>query len=104
MNAAKCIGAGLLAGALAGLVMTVVMLVLASVFNIATPLLIFGDRLSVLFTPERFFWLMGRVGGYNHMKQLGVGSVMFGQIAVGALGGGIYARYLRKISTFNLFV
>ncbi|MDQ6914164.1 MAG: molybdopterin-dependent oxidoreductase, partial [Verrucomicrobiota bacterium] len=91
MSSQKHVGAGFLAGAIAGLVMTVVMLVLASIFNLATPLAILGDRLSVLFTPERFFWIMGRVGGYNHMKQLGVGSAMFGQIMVGALGGAYYA-------------
>ena len=104
MSAAKRTWAGLLAGAMAGLVMTVVMLALASIFHLATPLVIFGDRASVFFTPESFFWLMGRVGGYNHMKQLGVGSVMFGQIFVGALGGAIYARYLEKISSLVIFV
>ncbi len=104
MLSQKHVGAGLLAGAIAGLVMTVVMLILASIFNLATPLAILGDRLSVLFTPERFFWIMGRVGGYNHMKQLGVGSAMFGQLVVGAIGGAIYARYLRKISIFVLLV
>ncbi len=33
---------------------------------------------------------MGRVGGYNHLKQLGVGSTIAGQIIVGALGGGLF--------------
>ncbi|MDQ2919818.1 MAG: molybdopterin-dependent oxidoreductase, partial [Verrucomicrobiota bacterium] len=98
MSAAKRIWAGLLAGAMAGLVMTAVMLALASIFNLATPLAIFGDRMSVFFTPETFFWLMGRVGGYNHMKQLGVGSVMFGQIVVGAVGGAFYASRAPRLS------
>ncbi len=98
MSSTKHVGAGLLAGAIAGLVMTVVMLILASIFNIATPLVILGDRLSVLFTPETFFWLMGRVGGYNHMKQLGVGSAMFGQIVVGAIGGAVYASRAPRLS------
>ena len=104
MSSSKHIGAGLLAGAMAGLVMTVVMLVLASVFNLATPLVIFGDRLSVIFTPERFFWLMGRVGGYNHMKQLGVSSVICGQIAVGALGGVVYGLHPRRTVSIGLFI
>ena len=60
---------------MAGLVMTAVMLLLASVFGLATPLTIMGDRLSVLFRRIQFLALMGRVGGYNRMKQLGVGSV-----------------------------
>ncbi|MGZ5002781.1 MAG: hypothetical protein ACXWBM_06270, partial [Chthoniobacterales bacterium] len=98
MSATKRICAGLFAGAMAGLVMTVVMLVLASVCSIATPLTIFGDRLSVFLSVEAFLRLMGRVGGYNHMKQLGVGSVMAGQIIVGALGGAIYGLKADSLS------
>jgi hypothetical protein len=32
---------------------------------------------------------MGNVGGYNHLKQLGVGSTIGGQLIVGAIGGTI---------------
>ena len=81
---------GLFAGIVAGIGMTIAMLVLAWAFNIATPLVILGDRLSVFISPKPFFWIMGRVGGYNHLKQLGVGSSMLGQILVGAIGGMIY--------------
>ena len=38
---------------------------------------------------------MGRVGGYNHLKQLGVGSTIAGQILVGALGGLFYGLTTR---------
>jgi DMSO/TMAO reductase YedYZ molybdopterin-dependent catalytic subunit len=96
MTRGRAIGAGLLAGAGAGLVMTVVMLLLADLFGIATPLAIFGDRLSVFIPADQFLSLMGRVGGYNHMKQLGVGSVILGQIVVGALGGMFYGVVARK--------
>ena len=92
----KTIGAGALAGFLAGLVMTVVMLVLAWLFGVATPLVIFGDRLSVFIPADTFLKLMGRVGGYNHMKQLGVGSVMAGQMIVGAIGGALYGLAKRR--------
>lgn len=80
---------GLLAGVVAGLVMTTAMLLLASL-GIATPLAIMGDRLSVFVPADAFLALMGKVGGYNHMKQLGVGSVIAGQILLGAVGGGVY--------------
>src|SRR5207253_7258508 len=63
---------------------------------IATPLVILGDRLSVFISPKPFFWIMGRVGGYNHLKQLGVGSSIFGQILVGAIGGIVYGLVRRK--------
>ncbi|MBX6325851.1 MAG: hypothetical protein IRY93_07425, partial [Chthoniobacterales bacterium] len=64
---------GLFAGLLAALVMTAAMLLLATL-GVATPLTIIGDRLSVFIPPGPFLSLMGRVGGYNHLKQLGVGS------------------------------
>src|SRR5437763_10493187 len=96
MRRGRAIGAGFISGAVAGLVMTAGMLLLASLFGVATPLAIFGDRLSVFIPADTFLSLMGRVGGYNHMKQLGVGSVIFGQILIGALGGIIYGLAARR--------
>jgi hypothetical protein len=81
MTKSKAIDAGLLAGALAGLIMTIVMLLLAWLFGVATPLAIMGDRLSVFIPADTFLSLMGRMGGYNHMKQLGVATL----ITVGGL-------------------
>lgn len=74
--------------------MTVTMLLLAW-FGIATPLAIIGDRLSVFIKPGPFLQLMGRVGGYNHLKQLGVGSTMAGQLIVSMLGGGLFGLLMR---------
>src|SRR6266704_6859391 len=91
----KAIAAGLLAGLVAGIAMTVVMLVLAC-FGVATPLAIIGDRLSVFISPGPFLSIMGRVGGYNHLKQLGVGSTMAGQLLPGALGGAIFGLFMRR--------
>src|SRR5437764_13570719 len=92
-NALLC---GLFAGVVAGIAMTFAMLLLAWAFDIATPLVILGDRLSVFISPKPFFWIMGRVGGYNHLKQLGVGSSIFGQILVGAIGGIVFGVISRK--------
>ena len=75
--------------------MTVVMLALAC-FGVATPLAIIGDRLSVFIKPGPFLSIMGRVGGYNHLKQLGVGSTMAGQLFVGALAGAIFGLLMRR--------
>jgi DMSO/TMAO reductase YedYZ molybdopterin-dependent catalytic subunit len=86
----KAILAGLLAGFVAGIVMTTAMLLLATL-GVATPLVIIGDRLSVFIPPGPFLSLMGKVGGYNHLKQLGVGSTIAGQLVVGAIGGAIFA-------------
>src|SRR5437868_6905280 len=96
MTRLRAIGAGFLAGLVAGLAMTVTMLLLAWLFGVATPLMIFGDRLSVFIRADTFLSLMGRVGGYNNMKQLGVGSVIVGQLLVGGLGGIIYGLVMRR--------
>src|ERR1700739_2877804 len=95
MSRTKALFAGLLAGVLAGIAMNVAMLLLA-VFGVATPLAIIGDRLSVFISPGPFLNLMGRVGGYNHLKQLGVGSTIAGQLLVATLGGGIFGLAARR--------
>src|SRR3954468_21696446 len=98
MTTTKAIGAGLLAGFVAAVVMTTAMLLLATL-GVATPLVIIGDRLSVLIPPGPFLSLMGKVGGYNHLKQLGVGSTIAGQLVVGAIGGAILAWFVRRNPT-----
>ena len=45
LSSLKGIAAGLLAGLIAGIAMTTVMLLLAWLFGVATPLTIIGDRL-----------------------------------------------------------
>jgi len=95
MGKSKAFSAGLLAGLVAGIAMMVVMLLLA-LCGVATPLAIIGDRLSVFIEPGPFLALMGRVGGYNHLKQLGVGSAMAGQLLVSMLGGGIFGLFMRQ--------
>jgi DMSO/TMAO reductase YedYZ molybdopterin-dependent catalytic subunit len=95
VSTTKAICAGLLAGFVAAVVMTTVMLLLATL-GVATPLVIIGDRLSVFIPPGPFLSLMGKVGGYNHLKQLGVGSTIAGQLLVGAIGGAIFALFVRR--------
>src|SRR5947199_7604314 len=110
MSKTRAFSAGLLAGLLAAIAMTVMMLLLACL-GVATPLAIIGDRLSVFIPPGPFLSIMGRVGGYNHLKQLGVGSTLSGQIAVGALAGAIFGLFMRRrvvrppaVGTLAIFV
>jgi DMSO/TMAO reductase YedYZ molybdopterin-dependent catalytic subunit len=86
------------------------MLVLAAL-GVATPLAIIGDRISVFMKPGPFLALMGRVGGYNHLKQLGIGSTAGGILVVGALGGVVLGLFNRReetrlstVATVMLFV
>src|SRR5262249_21935080 len=83
------------AGFVAAVVMTTAMLLLATL-GVATPLVIIGDRLSVFISPGPFLSLMGKVGGYNHLKQLGVGSTIAGQLVVGAIGGALFGLFTRR--------
>ena len=110
MSKTRAVFAGLLAGIIAAIAMTVMMLLLACL-GVATPLAIIGDRLSVFIPPGPFLSVMGRVGGYNHLKQLGVGSTMAGQIAVGALAGAIFGLFMRRrigqrptVATLAIFI
>jgi DMSO/TMAO reductase YedYZ molybdopterin-dependent catalytic subunit len=89
------VSAGLVAGLVAAIAMIAMMLLLAC-FGVATPLVIIGDRLSVFIPPGPFLALMGKVGGYNHLKQLGVGSTIAGQLIVGAIGGGLFGYFMRR--------
>jgi DMSO/TMAO reductase YedYZ molybdopterin-dependent catalytic subunit len=95
MSKTGAILAGLLTGFVAGILMTTAMLLLAAL-GVATPLVIIGDRLSVFIPPGPFLSLMGKVGGYNHLKQLGVGSTIAGQLLVGAIGGAVFGWYVRR--------
>ena len=95
MTKTKAISDGLLAGFVAAVIMTTAMLFRA-ILGVATPLVIIGDRLSVFIPPGPFLSLMGKVGGYNHLKQLGVNSTIAGQLIVGAIGGAIFALFVRR--------
>jgi DMSO/TMAO reductase YedYZ molybdopterin-dependent catalytic subunit len=75
--------------------MTTAMLLLAT-FGVATPLVIIGDRLSVFIPPGPFLSLMGKVGGYTHLKELGVGSTIAGQLLFAAIGGAIFGVLARR--------
>src|SRR6058998_4145658 len=94
----KAIFAGLVAGLLGGILMTTAMLLLA-MLRVATPLVIIGDRLSVFIPPGPFLSLMGKIGGYNHLKQLGVGSTIAGQLLVAAIAGAIFGLFVRRNPT-----
>src|SRR5437879_9270762 len=74
--------------------MTTVMLLLGAL-GVATPLVIIGDRLSVFIPPGPVLSLMGKIGGYNHLKQLGVGSTIPGQLLVAATVGAIFGLFVR---------
>ena len=83
---------GGLAGLVAALAMTLVMLALRLLFGISPPPEMIPDRLAPTMSIEQFFALIGWFGGYNELKQFGIGSFLVGQLVVGTLLGVLYAR------------
>lgn len=71
--------------------MSLVLLLLRYLFGVATPSELVGDRIAPLLGVDRFLELLTRFGGYNNLKQIGVISVIGGQLVVGALGGLAYS-------------
>ncbi|MDQ3554785.1 MAG: molybdopterin-dependent oxidoreductase, partial [Chloroflexota bacterium] len=82
---------GLVTGIVAALLMTTVLLLLRTLFGLPTPAELVGDRFAPLIPARDFGGLISWAGGYNELKQLGVGSVLLGQLVTGAVGGMIYA-------------
>ena len=92
----KVLGIGLLIGFVAALGMTMTIAALRYLFYLPSPPELIGDRLAPLFTPEKFFELLFSYGGYNQLKIAGVRGVLIGQLAVGALGGLLYALIVER--------
>lgn len=65
--------AGLVAGLIAALLMTLVMIALRVGLRISPPPESIPDRLAPMIPVGTFLPLLGRVGGYNRLKQLGIG-------------------------------
>ncbi len=92
----KVLGAGSLAGLVAAICMTLAMALLRDVLGIATPAELVGDWLAPRLTIDAFFTLLFQYGGYSQLKQLGVTSVLAGQLAVGMIAGGAYAVIVQR--------
>jgi hypothetical protein len=95
----RTIGIGLLIGLVASSFMTLAMMALRYGLGLATPAELVGDRLAPTLTIQEFFALLSRYGGYTELKQVGVASVLAGQLAVGVLGGLLYALIARPRRT-----
>ena len=92
----KTLFAGLLAGLVAALLMTLVMALLRYSLGVASTFEMIGDRFAPFLPVDLFLQLQGILGGYDQMKQLGVGSAIAGQLAVGSLGGALYALVVTR--------
>jgi DMSO/TMAO reductase YedYZ molybdopterin-dependent catalytic subunit len=83
--------AGAASGLVAALAMMLAMMSLRLLSGVATAPELVGDRIAPLLPVDTFLYLLDLAGGYNELKQIGVVSVIAGQLAVGLLGGLWYA-------------
>ncbi|CAN5867965.1 hypothetical protein BH18ACI4_BH18ACI4_12330 [soil metagenome] len=95
-NRWKQLGAGALAGVVAAILLTLAVVLLRYLFGVASPSELVGDRIAPLLGIDRFLELLERFGGYNNLKQIGVMSVIGGQLVVGAVGGLGYAFIIER--------
>ncbi len=86
------LGIGALAGLVAGLVLTLAQLLARLWAGVAPPSELIGDRIAPLLPVQQFLSLLGLVGGYNQLKQLGIVGPTLGQLTLAAVLGIAYAR------------
>ncbi len=87
---------GALSGLVAVLALTLAQALLRLALGVSPPTELIGDRVAPLLGIERFFSLLELFGGYDQLKQFGVGSATLGQLALGVLLGAIYAGLVRR--------
>lgn len=86
----QAIALGALAGLFAALAMTLLMGATRFFLGIPTPAEMLGDAFIPLLNLDQFFALIGRFNGGNGIKQVGIGSVLLGQLVAGLAVGAIY--------------
>ncbi len=86
----QALALGALAGLFAALAMTLLMGAMRLFLGIPTPAEMLGDVFIPLLNLDQFFALIGRFGGGSGIKQVGIGSVLLGQVVAGTVVGAIY--------------
>ena len=87
---AGALALGALAGLFAALAMTLLMGATRFFLGIPTPAEMLGDVFIPTLNLDQFFMLINRFNGGSGIKQVGIGSVLLGQIVAGTVVGAIY--------------
>ncbi len=85
------LGVGALLGVVAALALTLTQALARLWLGVSPPTELVGDRFAPLLGIKRFFSLLSFFGGYNQLKQFGVGSATLGQLGLGLVLGAAYA-------------
>lgn len=86
------LGIGAVAGLVAGLVLTLAQLLARLWAGVGPPSELIGDRIAPLLPVQQFLSLLGFVGGYNQLKQLGIVGPTLGQLTLAVVLGIAFAR------------
>jgi DMSO/TMAO reductase YedYZ molybdopterin-dependent catalytic subunit len=88
--------AGAVAGLVAALVMTAAMALLREVLGIPATVELISDRLATMVGGATILKLLAVASGLNQLKTFSAATTIAGQLAVGALGGAIYAVLIEQ--------
>jgi DMSO/TMAO reductase YedYZ molybdopterin-dependent catalytic subunit len=94
----KSVTLGAFAGLLAGVTMLCTMGFLRLFFGWPTPTELIFDRVFPLLTVNFFISSLVKAGGYTPLKLQGIYGALVGQLVVAAVGGVVYAIYLRRMN------
>jgi DMSO/TMAO reductase YedYZ molybdopterin-dependent catalytic subunit len=86
---------GILSGLVAALVLFASELILRTAFGIGTIAELASDRIAPLTGIPLFFKLLNSLGGYSHLKELGIVATFLAELAGGAAVGLLYAKLLK---------
>jgi len=84
------VATGALSGLVAALVLTFIQVVARLSLGISPPTELIGDRVAPRLSIALFFSMLDFFGGYDQLKQFGVGSATLGQLAIGLVIGAVY--------------
>ena len=87
---------GFLAGVIGGVFMTLIMLVLRYFTGASTLPEMISDRAAPFLPIPIFFKMLGLFGGYSHLKQFGIVSILVGMLVFAGMIGVLYAISMER--------
>ncbi len=96
LNRRRTLSNGFLAGVMGGIFMTLVMLVLRYFTGASTLPEMISDRVAPFLPIPIFFKMLGLFGGYSHLKQFGIVSILVGMLVFAGIIGVLYAISMER--------
>ena len=96
LNRRRTLSNGFLAGVMGGIFMTLVMLILRYFTGASTLPEMISDRVAPFLPIPIFFKMLGLFGGYSHLKQFGIVSILVGMLVFAGIIGVLYAISMER--------